>query len=325
MNIAEIWRELEMASSQRESHGQLRKRLESPSNTNFYLSLEVPSLDRKMIIEFESDEPEVNLDLPTFKSLFIERKLLDNNIVTINFKLQDRILNDVFNVLILDFFKLMRSASADNFSHEINSRIKLWAKLLDESIKPKMSTITRRGLVGELLTILQLEEIGLNIENIIRFWTGPEGAHQDFQFPEFALEVKATTLIKPTSLIINSERELDEVGLAKLFLIVQILDEKRAGTGKTLNDIVESIKSKISLDSQSEFSRKLMALGFYGQDESEFSYELRDTITHLVSEDFPRIVENKLMNGIGNVQYKLQLSALTDFVVKFSEIIAANE
>ena len=44
----------------------------------------------------------------------------------------------------------------------------------------------------------------------MRAWTGPAAAHQDFQLPRAAIEVKTSAGKEPQTLVISSERELDD-------------------------------------------------------------------------------------------------------------------
>jgi hypothetical protein len=154
---------------------------------------------------------------------------------------------------------------------------------------------------------------------------GPTGAHQDFQLPDVAIESKTSVVKSPRSIHIASERQLDDTGTPSLLLALAVLDERRGGSGESLNKCVDRIREQLSSASaRARFDGRLVQVGYLpGQRDlyDEPRYTLRDLHFWHVREDFPRIVEKDLSDGVGDCSYSISLSGLGDYRVTADEVV----
>jgi hypothetical protein len=75
-------------------------------------------------------------------------------------------------------------------------------------------------------------------------WKGPQGAHQDFQYPGAWIEVKTTLAKQPQTVRITSERQLDDTNGPALFLHVLVLETHEGGTA-TLPALVGQVRTAL--------------------------------------------------------------------------------
>jgi hypothetical protein len=148
-------------------------------------------------------------------------------------------------------------------------------------------------------------------DEAVRIWTGPDRDDRDFQVGTIGVEVKTTITDNPPVVEIRSERQLQTDGLPHLFLVAMSLDALPAGSGQTLNEIVDELDGGFSSAAQSDLRDRLLEYGYTGVHRHRYDrtrYTLRELWVLEVGEGFPRITENYLPSGIGRVRYHLALS-----------------
>src|SRR5690606_17591773 len=104
----------------------------------------------------------------------------------------------------------------------------------------------------------------------------------------------------------------DNSNLNHLFLFHLSL-EVQQGSGETLNDIVEAIFELIAEDFQlsSIFGLKLLQGGYYNDHKPLYEnkgYHIRQETSYEVRDDFPRIQEGEVRNGVGDITYSIIIS-----------------
>jgi hypothetical protein len=176
----------------------------------------------------------------------------------------------------------------------------------------------RRGLFGELYVLKRLLDAGLPALSVVSAWTGPLHSHQDFQFPDTAIEVKTTSAKQPQSLPITSERELDPTGVGHLFLVHTSLDERRGGQGDTLISMADRVRADVGNDARATtlLDQLLLTAGLLTDHRSVYDephYSIRECRMFTVGDGFPCITERDLPPGVGDVRYLIQTGALPQF------------
>jgi len=148
-----------------------------------------------------------------------------------------------------------------------------------------------------------------NQEFCIEVWKGPENAVQDFQYSNWAVEVKVTHGKNHQKIHISSERQLDTDFVPNIFLYhlsVDIREEK----GESLNDMVDDVSKIIKENSIASalYKSKLLEAGFFDNHRSLYSsksYNIRQERIFKVNDTFPRISESQIPNEIGDVRYSV--------------------
>lgn len=146
----------------------------------------------------------------------------------------------------------------------------------------------------------------------VKSWLGPENSIQDFQYANWAVEVKTTHGNNHQKIHITSERQLDDSIIEKIFLFHLSLDV-RVGNGETLNSLIDEVSEllKDNTIASNLFKLKLLESGYFDIHRplyEEKGYTIRQENIYRVTGNFPRITENQIPIGVGDVKYSIVLS-----------------
>ena len=235
--------------------------------------------------------------------------------------LADPAFADVFSVLVDDVAAATAAAPDD---HEATTvlfeQLERWRTLLQALREDGLSTTFRRGLFAELHLLGGLVLSAVPGWAAVQGWTGPLRAHQDFQYPACAIEVKSTVGRQPQAITVASERELDGTGTSALYLFHVSVDERRGGDGTSLNDAVSAVETAVASDTTARtlLRDRLVQYGYHAHQRDLYDeprYSIRETGLYHVTGDFPRITEAQLTPGVGAVRYKVAIAACNDWRV----------
>jgi hypothetical protein len=245
-------------------------------------------------------------------------------------RLRDATSTDVFAALARDLDDRLATASGpENAAAGLFGRLKCWQQFL-RAWQDGMSLEARRGLWGELhvLHVYMLPVLGPTLA--VTGWKASTAAHQDFQFPHAAVEIKTSSAKQPQSIRITSERQLDETGVGTLFLHVVIVDEREVSTtastpGQSLPAVIAAIRTALASDPSALalFNDRLFDRGWLDAQTARYEdrrLTVREEITCRVVAGFPRILESDLQIGVGDVNYALNLAACMPFAVSHQEM-----
>lgn len=233
---------------------------------------------------------------------------------------------DVFTALAEDLVRRIEKSPSPNLAVEtLLGELRRWQKFLAAS-GGGLSLEAQRGLWGELqfLSKFLLPALG---ESAVDGWTGPAGAHQDFQYAAGSIEVKTTLATQPQVVRITSERQLDDAHIAILFLHTFALDVLQGGMA-TLPAAVDSVRTALASHSAAaeRFEDALLAAGYFDVHAPRYAgtgYVIRSATTFRVAPGFPRLVESDLPSGVGDAHYGLSLAACDSFTVPSEAMTAA--
>lgn len=206
-----------------------------------------------------------------------------------------------------------------------NTLIK-WKKLFDKVRTGGLSREEQQGLYGELCMLHKFIENTDDLYSSVNYYIGTDKALRDFQGRNWAVEVKTTATNNPQLLKINGERQLDDTIIEQLFLFHCSVETSKM-SGETLPDKVRSIRSLLSSDlaALSLFNSKMFEAGYLDAQEIKYleqHYKIRKECFYSVKGNFPRIRENELRPGVGNVQYGITISDCEPYIV--SEMFVLN-
>ena len=201
-----------------------------------------------------------------------------------------------------------------------------WKQFLKQSGSRGLSAERQRGLFGELITLhdLLIPVVGSNAA--LKSWTGPENRPQDFQISELAIETKTLIQSEPQQFRINNERQLDDWGLRALLMAHHRLFQHEGG-GQTLPEMVDAVTELIEQGDGDvrEFEAKLLKAGYTDFHREKYlttGYSLKETRHYHVRDGFPRLTEDSLVTGVGDVSYLLDASACEKFEVAEETVTA---
>jgi len=319
--IETIWFELEEDVSQ--SAGILYKRYSLDVLPNLFIALRVPEKNRCIcILVNKKNVPDISR-WSTLKDIKVEilQEKGDETSAFLLVILLNRDFTDIFSVLCEDLiYQLLNLSKEKELIDQILNRLVKW-KTLFESISSKgLSEESQRGLYGELYFLRKLLLRKIEVYKTIECWLGPSGAVHDFQYGSWAVEVKTTHGKNHQKIQISSERQLDNSIIPSVYLYHLSLDV-RLDFGEKLTDIIQSIKQILNsnISAKNTFETKLHEVGFF-EFHSEIyqskGFSIRNEHSYLVKDGFPRITENQLDNGVGDVKYSILVSSIEQFQIE---------
>ena len=201
------------------------------------------------------------------------------------------------------------------------SILKSWFEMFKPSSKKKLSKIEVLGLLAELLVLeIELNSLPLQANLILNGWRGPYGYSKDFEFEDRYIEVKYKAESKK-SIHISSEFQLDTKGLKPVHLDV-VTGKDDHVSGVTLSDLYKKVRKKIRAVN-GDISIYLKTLGQLGIIPSNISSydDIKVAFIDIQTFDasllgFPSIQRQYLKDASFDVQYKIDIGHLDEFLLK---------
>lgn len=322
MKIDEIWRELEAEIGS--EAGWLTRHARPDTGYPMLVALEQATRTRAILLPVGKKDMPHRREWPECRGLELSTMALNSN-QHLCVRLRESAFADVFSALAEDVAPRVGACSdAKRAASLLMDRMHLWQSFL-KSAGSGLSLEDQKGLWGELYTLRTHMLPGRGTIEAIAGWKGRAAAHQDFQFPDGAVEVKTTAAKQPLGIRITSERQLDDTGVGNLFLHVVVVDEREVpagddGPGQSLPGLIAGIRQQLSGEAVmlALFNDHLIEAGWLDAMASRYEgrrLALRAEHTYCVAGGFPRIVESGLPNGIGDVGYAISLNACAAFEV----------
>ncbi|MEU0107165.1 PD-(D/E)XK motif protein [Streptomyces sp. NPDC006251] len=329
MTVTEAeWRDLEAPQG---APGRSRIRLHPDAPLDVFLSVSHPAQQRMLVLRADARSADHIVrsvrQLPRAAGLEMNVSAVSRLEYELQVVLTADELREVFNPLVTDVADTVREApgAAAALTAAVE-RFERWQDLLRAVGRDGLGPEARRGLVGELLVLRDHILPIVGPAEAVDAWTGPSGANQDFHLPGVAVEAKASAAKRPRSIRIASERQLDDTGTPALLLALAMLDERRGGSGESLNRLVDRIREQLTTPGvRAAFDGRLVQAGYLpGQRDvyEEPRYTVRDLCFWHVGENFPRLVEADLPEGVGECSYHVSTSGLDHHRATTDEVAA---
>lgn len=327
MKIEAIWNEQENDLSV--PAGLLRRRYAGSVLPDIFVSLRHPEKVRGLAVRISNT---IRVDIPVHEQL----KDLRIEVIPDEYHagkslllilLSGRQHADIFSVLCEDLINAVAQLTDEyKVVKELLNRLEEWKSLFDQASLQGLTPTGQRGLYGELYFLRKWIRHSLNLNYCIQSWAGPEKAVRDFQYGEWALEVKTTHGNNHQKVMISSERQLDTKNLSSLFLFHLSLEVQQAN-GETLNEITSAISDLLSTDiaAQSRFRAKLLEAGYFRHHQhlyNETGYQVRQEAIYDIRNDFPRLEEQSIPHGVGDVKYSIILSDFSNYIIEDACVFA---
>ena len=233
---------------------------------------------------------------------------------------------DIFSTLCEDLIFGVSEVSTElTLVEKLLERLAKWQSLFEKIGKQGLSDEVQRGLYGEIYFLRFFLSSVSDKNYCVKSWLGPEKSIQDFQYSNWAVEVKTTHGNNHQKIHITSERQLDDTIIEKIFLYHLSLDV-RVGNGESLNILIEDVSELLSDNTMASnlFKLKLLESGYYDIHKSlydERGYSIRQENLYRVSDNFPRITENQIPIGVGDVRYSIVLSESEEWRINHETLL----
>ena len=232
---------------------------------------------------------------------------------------------DVFSVLCSDLiYKISEHREEKKIVRIVINQLEKWRTLFERIRNGGLQPVEQQGLYGELTFLQKFISKSDNPNSVINTWVGVDKEIRDFQYGNWAVEVKTTAGNNHQRVAISSERQLDDTLIDFLYLYHLSLETSK-GNGENLNQKVQSLRIMLAENSVAlnSFNSKLLEAGYldgHATFYEERCYAKRDENTYHVQDDFPRIKENEIRNGVGDVKYTIVLSHCDKFLISESQL-----
>lgn len=326
--ILEIWNDLEKANSK----GLLKKLYSNDKNQCVYGIFKNPEQYCGIAISVSND---IRIDISPFSNLQDLKVSLYNdssfeNHVILLIELLDYSSRDIFSILCEDLvITVSKLVSEQSIIKTALNQLEKWKSLFDKYNSIGLTPAEQQGLFGELNFLQKYLSNGFEQTSILNTWVGVDRALRDFQYNNWALEVKTTAGNNHQKISISSERQLDETLLDNLYLY-HLSVEVSKGNGENLNNKIASIRQKFENNAiaLNIFNAKLLEVGYFDKHAeiyNERCYQLRQENFYKIEKDFPRIKENEIRDGVGDVKYSVILSQCKEYLISENTIFNTLE
>jgi hypothetical protein len=325
MKIKHIWDEL--ANDKSLISGLLFRRYSGAVKPEAFVALQHPE---RFLCVYVAISKTTEVNISNFSNLqeiqvdlFASPNESDKNILI--FKLLNFEHIDIFAVLCEDLIaSIADETNEKKIIREVLNRFEKWKSLFNKIGLQGLKPEEQRGLFGELYFLRKFLQTNSDFLAVVSTWTGTEKQIRDFQSGSWAVEVKTTHGNNHQKVHISSERQLDTTNLETLFLY-HISLEQQQNSGETLNDIVDSVTDILRTETiaLNKFKSKIYEVGYFDLQRNLYEnigYHIRQDEFYKVEKDFPRIEENDIRIGVGDVKYSIILSQCAPFSISESEV-----
>ena len=323
--IDSIWAELENDESFRS--GIIFKRYSAAVLPDIYVALRAPEKLRCIAVHIINENiPDIQ-SWNQLKDIKVDALCDDRNpsksyllILILNQQYKD-----IFSVLCDDLIIQVASILDEKgLIKELLNRLAKWHALFERLAQQGLTAEAQRGLFGELYFLRKFLSVSKDKSYCINSWQVPSNTVQDFQHGNWAVEVKTTHGNNHQKIHISSERQLDDSILPNLFLFHLSIDI-RENHGETLNDLVEWIENYLAnnVSELNSFRLKLFEVGFFNIHKPIYrntGYNPRQESIYRVEGEFPRITENEIRHGVGDVKYSIVIADCLSFTRTETEL-----
>lgn len=230
--------------------------------------------------------------------------------------LEEQVNSDLFLGLCKTMIESLRPVEKSTTALSVAlAHIKRWKAFLAGKKSRILTPEEIRGLFGELLFLQYLYSSAFDTEAALDSWVGPDGAHQDFQIEDVAVEVKSLSGRERNSVRISSEDQLESV-TGVLYLYTYGLRELPAAEqSKSLNDLVREITADLNDAELIEgLEQRLAAVGYVEMREyDQPTLAVVSRRAFKVEDEFPRLVRSEIPEGLTKVKYEIQLEKIGQF------------
>lgn len=234
---------------------------------------------------------------------------------------------EIFYQLSLDLINASRSCKEkEKIPNTILERLQKWQFFLKSIKQLEFPIIKQAGLFGELYFLKNTLIPALGHKRAIEAWVGPDKDKQDFRFNGVNVEVKTYLERNRGKVTISSVEQFCPTN-GDLFL--RAYGIKYTNEGKTIKQIADEIREDILPLSQNIldlFEKNLCSYGFFSfvNYTNLRSFEVFEDLTYYVRDGFPRIEQASKKEQIISIQYEIDLSKCSDFIIEELNVFKTN-
>ena len=283
-------------------------RINSTHPIDIYLGIN--ELNQKSFVIITSGEIE---EIESSKLINTDIRKREDDRVYISFDLLDNNMSDLFYKFCLDIIESTKKIPEYEIVSFVNKRWNDWVNLFKNPVNTILGEKEIKGLLGELVFLNEYMFKNYGIDDGLNSWMGPDLAHKDFEIEDTWYEIK-TVNQNSLTVKISSIDQLDSKNQGMLVIIRLEPTNVKKSDYITLNQYVESIKTKLSTKQLLLFDRKLSYANYnYEKEYDKYIYYVQELELYIVNEKFPRISKEMLPNEIVRVSYEIAIDSIKRF------------
>lgn len=299
--LRELWTEIK-------EHNEAYRLLLSHGDFEWYLGYAEHT--NKTLLIISSCEP---MAFPSSSSVLIRKGKRRDGRWTLSFVLTDNAQTEVFELLCADLinYTLSEDPTSNPMALLLN-RYQNWHKLLSNSKKFLLSEVKQKKLLGQLIFLNEIIELGFSKLEAVQGWQEYEIQGPDFIYENCWYVIKS---LKSSSEFVEIEslEQLGNPGPGEL--IIQKLDKADVKSRNTISlySMAEKLLRKLAGDKAAKltFEAKLFNWGYCGREEYDaIKYIHLGQERFKVDDAFPRILRSNVNELITDAEYSLQINKL---------------
>lgn len=321
-SILEIWTSIEQSNE----IGLLKRLYSNDSELYIYAVFQNPERYCGIALSFDKN---IKIDISAFSNLRdLQVSLTNDNSFVNHYLLVIKLVHyqsrDVFAVMCENMIQSVLSLRSEKqVVRTIINQLEKWQTLFEKLKGEGLNSSEQQGLYGEL-HFLQKYIAKYDAVSGLGSWVGTDREVRDFQYNDWAVEVKTTAGNNHQKVGISSERQLDETLLENLFLF-HLSVEAAKKNGESLNAKINEIRESLQDNALALniFNNKLLEVGYFEKHTDlyeEKCYQIRDENYYKINGNFPRIKEKDIRDGVGDVKYSIILSQCNEYLVAESVV-----
>ncbi|PPR41271.1 MAG: hypothetical protein CFH22_00955 [Alphaproteobacteria bacterium MarineAlpha5_Bin12] len=306
--------------------GLIAKLLPLENNNRIFAAYKLPEKQISLIAEVPTKfvKFEKQFESKGF-SVTNKKKDTNNDVTQVIISLIDNNYKDVFFEITELFIKKIKNIKDDrDFYNILIERIEIYSNFFDKHSKQGLLINAQQGLYAELDIMENFFIKYFNIPLTLEMWQAPQSGLHDFTYKGVSMEVKSTHKFPAQDVSISSEFQLNDKRVSNLYLAV--LEVKRGSIGgESIREKIEKIRELIASQNSelnTKFNDLLNKYGYYDAHSHNYYVSFKTNLVHYykVVENFPRILPDRILDGVKSIRYKIDLNKCVNFITEGSSI-----
>ena len=320
-----IWNSINTESENSTVKTQIARRVPSKGVFPVFLATDFRKGVRLLYVKLERKHDIITEKIPRFRGLEISLSVTSigqfTNEEFLKFTQSIPNTDNIFELVISDICdKIIQIQNNRNLNGVLTKVVNEWKVFFEKQETEILSIASQKGLAGELHFLKDYLFQKYSFSESLFYWTGSDRTNHDFQILNNAVEVKTTSSKQHKKFTISSERQLDNTGIEHLYLSLFALNLHSNMPERTLPALVREIYTQIQDDPIATFQFQIK-LAKYGYNEAlaekyTIGFSLFDVKFFEIVENFPRLLQTNLPNGVGDLKYSVVVAACMPFEIE---------
>lgn len=327
--LRSAWADLRLREPSNSAEGFRLKLLDATPEVRVYAAWSAAATPG-ILIEFPVEARRQNSNLISSRAFAIQSAAfpgLGSERTGVMITLRDIQFDDLFTILATEVVaSVLATTTAPEAHGALRRVVDRWRHFVERG-RSSLSDERIRGLIGELVVLSRIVA-KFGAREALLAWKGPHDALRDFELPDQSVEVKAFQSDAGTAVRISNPQQLDVVQGRPVFLVAVQLARVSA-SGKALPQFVASLNSLCSsaIGGLELLEGKLAEYGYLPAHAPQYvdAFVIEKVLAFGVRDDFPRIKPASIVPGVRDVQYSVELSALTQFATNPVDLLGSPD